>query len=217
MGNWCHFPLLIGVISSHYIITGSEAHLVFVQINWTLQTDVFENSGDRILEILDVSPDSLWAPLFFAISLQESLSTYQILRWIYTRGLLFTVILLCKYPRHPNTETEVRYLDPNIPKTPNLMRYDWMSRDRQHLVEHLPPHLHGHENIKFPNTKFFGVLLATWWFNQVCLVHHRKYSAKGDDCWMASFSLKLTASLHLKINGWKMKFPFGMAYFQGLC
>ena len=65
MGNWCHFPLLIGVISSHYIITGSEAHLVFVQINWTLQTDVFENSGDRILEILDVSPDSLWAPLFF--------------------------------------------------------------------------------------------------------------------------------------------------------
>ena len=32
-------------------------------------------------------------------------------------------------PKHPNTETEVRYLDPkNIPKTPNLRSYDWMSR-----------------------------------------------------------------------------------------
>ena len=29
--------------------------------------------------------------------------------------------------------------------------------------------------------------------------------------------LKLTASLHLKISGWKMKCPFGIAYFQGLC
>ena len=28
-------------------------------------------------------------------------------------------------------------------------------------------------------------------------------------------SLQLTASLHLKINGWKMKFPFGIPYFQG--
>ena len=30
-------------------------------------------------------------------------------------------------------------------------------------------------------------------------------------------SLKLTASSHLKMDGWKMKSPFGMAYFLGLC
>ena len=29
-------------------------------------------------------------------------------------------------------------------------------------------------------------------------------------------SLKLTASLPLKTDGWKMEFHFGMAYFQGL-
>ena len=28
-----------------------------------------------------------------------------------------------------------------------------------------------------------------------------------------SFSLKLTASLHLKMDGWKMTLPFGMAYY----
>ena len=28
-------------------------------------------------------------------------------------------------------------------------------------------------------------------------------------------SLKLTASSHLKMDGWKMKSPFGMAYFRG--
>ena len=30
-------------------------------------------------------------------------------------------------------------------------------------------------------------------------------------------SLKLTASSHLKMDGWKMNFLFGMAYFPGLC
>ena len=35
--------------------------------------------------------------------------------------------------------------------------------------------------------------------------------------WLVSGTLKLTASLHLKIDGWKMNFPFGMAYFWGLC
>ena len=30
-------------------------------------------------------------------------------------------------------------------------------------------------------------------------------------------SLKLTASLPLKMDGWKMKSPFGMAYLEGLC
>ena len=36
-------------------------------------------------------------------------------------------------------------------------------------------------------------------------------------CWFIKqlHSLQLTASLHLKINGWKMKFPFGIPYFQG--
>ena len=36
-------------------------------------------------------------------------------------------------------------------------------------------------------------------------------------CWFIRqlHSLQLTASLHLKINGWKMKFPFGIPYFQG--
>ena len=27
----------------------------------------------------------------------------------------------------------------------------------------------------------------------------------------------LTASSHLKIDGWKIRCPFGMAYFQGVC
>ena len=39
--------------------------------------------------------------------------------------------ITCKthIPRHPSLPAEVRYLDlPNIPKTPNLRRYDWMSR-----------------------------------------------------------------------------------------
>ena len=31
-------------------------------------------------------------------------------------------------PRHPGPPAEVRYLDPPKPKTPNLRRYDWMSR-----------------------------------------------------------------------------------------
>ena len=42
-------------------------------------------------------------------------------------GTVFCLEVLT--PRHPSLAAEVRYLDlPNIPKTPNLRRYDWMSR-----------------------------------------------------------------------------------------
>ena len=33
--------------------------------------------------------------------------------------------------------------------------------------------------------------------------------------WECVSSLKLMANLALKMNGWKMSFPFGMAYFRG--
>ena len=46
------------------------------------------------------------------------------------------------YPRHPNTETGVWYdwTPKNIPKTPNLRRYDWNTILLPFLVDFWSPH-----------------------------------------------------------------------------
>ena len=52
---------------------------------------------------------------------------------------------------------------------------------------------------------------SKYWF----LSYHQSCSSRPMKGARNLPSLKLTANLPLKTNGWKMKFPFGMAYFQG--
>ena len=71
-------------------------------------------------------------------------------------------------------------------------------------------------SIIFKNHAFFGWFSPFFFFPQFFWKHPMLSWRSLDDFHGLSFSLRLTVSFHLKMDGWKtIRLPFGNVYFQG--